>query len=30
VVAGGELIFSKAVTGRFPEETEILRLLPPA
>jgi selenoprotein W-related protein len=28
VVADGELVFSKAEVGRFPEEGEVLRLLP--
>jgi selT/selW/selH-like putative selenoprotein len=28
VLADGDLIFSKADTGRFPEEDEVLRLLP--
>lgn len=27
VVAGGQKIFSKATTGRFPEEGEIVRLI---
>ncbi len=29
VVADGELVFSKADAGRFPEEDEVLRLLAP-
>jgi selT/selW/selH-like putative selenoprotein len=28
VLAEGELVFSKAAAGRFPEEDEVLRLLP--
>jgi hypothetical protein len=28
VLADGDLVFSKAVAGRFPEEDEVLRLLP--
>jgi selT/selW/selH-like putative selenoprotein len=28
VIAGGQLVFSKAEAGRFPEEDEVLRLLP--
>jgi selT/selW/selH-like putative selenoprotein len=28
VIADGALVFSKAETGRFPEEGEVLRLLP--
>ena len=30
VFAGGELIFSKKETGRFPEERELIQLLPSA
>jgi selT/selW/selH-like putative selenoprotein len=28
VLANGELVFSKAESGRFPEESEVLGLLP--
>ncbi len=30
VIADGELVFSKRVTGRFPEDGEIVELLPPS